>query len=267
MFFWLSKLFWIVFSPLTFVALLFCLGFAFMLLRPDNKWGLKTLLGASILFVLMAFFPLGYNTLVLLENESRQTKVSDNNQAIVVLGGCLEPIGRERIKRQFSYMNGACERLTEGLALHNKLNLPLVLSGGSGNPFNQEDTEAETAKYIFENLKIDQSSIFYEETSKNTHENALNLSQLKFLDKEKPIILITSASHMPRASRVFCTQNWEINPYSVNFQTDGSYKVFPNLNASHNISMFERAFKEVIGLGAYWITGKISLKACVKEVH
>ncbi len=266
MFFWLSKLFWIIFSPLTFVALLFCAGFIFMFLRPDSSFGLKTLCGAGVLYILMAFFPLGHNALALLETNIKSEKI-DNAQAIVVLGGCLQPIGQEDIEKQRSFMNGACERLIESLSLHKKLGIPLVYSGGSGNPFNQSHTEAESVQYIFRNLEIDQKNIFYEEASKNTYENATNLQNIKILDIKKPIMLITSASHMPRASRIFCQEGWQIQPYLVDFQTDGKYRVFPNLDASGNISKLETAFKEIVGLTTYWITGKISLKACTKTVH
>lgn len=271
MFFWLSKIFWLVFSPMTLLGLIFLLGLVLTFFQKSRKQGLWIFGAGAAIYIIMALTPLGHNALALLEKNAAVISYTElkmkNPQAVVLLGGCLNPIGAEQINQQTSYMNGSCERIVEAIYLKKKLGVPLVYSGGTGELNNREFTESESAKIFFSKMAISED-LLYEDQSRNTYENAINLQTVNNLDKNAgPVILVTSASHMPRASRVFCHAGWDIYPYSVDYQTDRELYILPNISSYSNLIKFNTAFKEYIGLIAYWITDKISLKACAKTLE
>ncbi len=75
------------------------------------------------------------------------------------------------------------------------------------------------------------------------------------IDPRKPWILITSASHMPRALAVFRKQGWNVTPYSVDFYTGLST---PWTSYSLGISgKWYIALHEYLGILAYRLTGRI----------
>ena len=63
------------------------------------------------------------------------------------------------------------------------------------------------------------TTVLYEENSRNTYENAVNSRQVSPLSQAR-IDLITSANHMPRAVGSFAAAGWTgIIPYPVDYQT------------------------------------------------
>jgi uncharacterized SAM-binding protein YcdF (DUF218 family) len=72
----------------------------------------------------------------------------------------------------------------------------------------------------------------------------------------KPWLLITSASHMYRSMRIFQKQGLEVIPLPVDYQTANTlqWTVFDLVDGAQN---WNKLIHEIIGLFAYWITGKI----------
>tara|TARA_B100001179_G_scaffold228152_1_gene211790 strand:+ start:25 stop:822 length:798 start_codon:yes stop_codon:yes gene_type:complete len=265
MFFWLSKLFWFVFAPLNILALLGLISIILSSLKVTKEVGKKLGIFTLIVFICISFLPIGPNLLVYLEKHAVHLKNEaslEKPEGVLILGGCIEPSMSQVHKTPI--LGSSCERIFEGIALHKKYpDITIMYLGGSGNPYNQEIKEADLAYDLFKKLGIDTKNFLFENLSRNTFENA---KYSKALLKEQPEAnswyLVTSASHMLRASTVFCSMDWQVSAYPVDFRTDLQYKVLPNLRVDNNIGHLHIALKEFIGISAYWITGKISLKKC-----
>ena len=265
MFFWLSKLFWFLFAPLNFLALTAFVAIFLSALDATKEYGRKLGVLTLIIFVCISFLPIGFNALVYLERQAVALKDATATQrpsGILILGGCIEPTMSQI--HGTPILGNSCERIFEGLALHKKYpDIPVIYLGGSGNPYNQKVKEADLASDLFKKLEIDISRFSFEAKSRNTYENAKYAKEfLQEPAKANGWYLVTSASHMLRARGAFCGLEWPVSAYPVDFRTNLNYKLLPNLRVGDNIGHLHTALKELIGITAYWITDKISLKRC-----
>jgi len=90
---------------------------------------------------------------------------------------------------------GSLQRVDYGLFLHRLTGLPVMLSGGS-----LEDTEPLArlgAKWLQQRAGV--TALAAEDQSKDTYENAHNSAALLASRGVKRVLLVTHASHMPRA--------------------------------------------------------------------
>ncbi len=93
--------------------------------------------------------------------------------------------------------------------------------------------------------------------SRNTFEN-MEFSKIAANPKEDDIwLLVTSAFHMKRSQGIFNTHGWKVIPYPAGYLTDGHYKVIPNFEVIDNMYKLQIVAKEIIGIMAYYFTGKI----------
>ena len=115
--------------------------------------------------------------------------------------------------------------------------------------------EAETARFVFNELGQDPGHRVLETRSRNTYENILFS---KDLVKPKPgevWLLATSAMHMPRAMAIARKLNWEMTPWPSDFATaPDSGSNFLDLTA--NVGLLDYVVHEWIGLTVYRMTGK-----------
>lgn len=138
----------------------------------------------------------------------------------------------------------------------------LVYSGGSGTLLGSPMHEADQARAFFQQQGFDPKDILFEEASRNTWENALNTVKLVRPSPNQTWLLVTSASHMPRAVGVFRKLGWPVVPFPVDFKVPkaiergGIVGLDWRFNASARLSELDRAVKEWIGLLAYWLSGK-----------
>ena len=79
----------------------------------------------------------------------------------------------------------------------------LVFTGGSGAIEQGVSNEAEYARILLEQLGLPPDRVVFETTSRTTWENAVNTYALVKPQPSESWILLTSASHMPRAVGVF----------------------------------------------------------------
>ncbi len=96
----------------------------------------------------------------------------------------------------------------------------------------------------------------FERNSRNTYENALNAFRLVLPKPEETWVLVTSASHMPRSVGCFRRIDWNILPYPVDYWTHVDPPGPGQLRFEGGMRVFERAMREWIGLGAYYIMGR-----------
>ncbi len=124
----------------------------------------------------------------------------------------------------------------------------LLLSGGNVYGF---DTGARLMAWIAESLGVDPDDIAVEDESRNTADQARILAPLL---KDRCVVLVTSASHMPRSMALFEKQG--LNPipapagHRVKARSKTDFLIYPGAN---ELKKTERAIYEYLGL----VWGKI----------
>ncbi len=179
-------------------------------------------------------------------------------QIAIVLGGYSNPhIEPQADRYNFSWN---ANRLTQALELYFQGRVQkLLLTGGSGNPFNQSYSEARDVVRWLTLVGVARSDIIVEGRSRNTYENALYSKAL--LDSlglgQQPHLLVTSAWHMPRAEACFRKVGLQVRPYPVDYMSErwgwSPYMwLWPNPMDLHRWTLL---CNEWVGYWVYWLRG------------
>lgn len=120
--------------------------------------------------------------------------------AIVVLGAGREALAPEYGRGMLSAVG--LQRLTYGLWLARRSGLPLAYAGGVGWAERGTTSEGEIAGAIARD-EHHRPLRWLDDQSRDTRENAQRIVPLLAADGVQRIVLVTSASHMPRALRLF----------------------------------------------------------------
>ena len=254
LFFLASKLLWAVLRPNTMALLLAVVGLALVWRgRRFGHWPLALGLGWYA-----AVFVLPVSTALVLPLESRFTRpatLPGPVTGILVLGGAVEQ--RLTAAHGIPALNGAAERMTEAVALARRHpEARLVFTGGSAAIMPGGPTEADTARRLFADLGLPSSRLTFEDESRNTWENALLTHRLVNPRAEETWLLVTSASHMPRAVGSFRAAGWRVVPWPVNHTTGADPTLWYNWPFPTRLNQSEGALREWIGLAVYRLTGR-----------
>jgi uncharacterized SAM-binding protein YcdF (DUF218 family) len=133
----------------------------------------------------------------------------------------------------------------------------LVFTGGSGAIEQGVSNEAEFARILLEQLGVPPDRVIFENTSRTTWENAVNSYALVKPRQDEHWILVTSASHMPRAVGVFRKIGWPVLPWPVGYQSRDRLTDHPQ-SMGRKLEVLDWAVHEWIGLAAYYLQGKTS---------
>ncbi len=257
MFFPLSKIFWMVFQPLTLVLLLVTSGLLLLRFRV-GRFLLWTGCG---LFILFGFFPVGHNALCYLENSyPANPQLPAHVDGIIVLGGSVDTAltfahGQPQI-------NDNGERITEMVRLARFYpKAKLVFSGGDGTLGGHSGKESTVVNSLLKSIGFNTKRITFEDNSRNTYENYIYSVRLAKPREGENWILVTSAFHMPRSAAIFISNGWRVIPFPAGFITDGKYRVMPNLDVLGNYYKLQVAAKEIVGIIAYTLTERIKTNA------
>lgn len=254
-FFWISKLTWLVTAPDSLFLILVIAGWV-LLWRGAyrlTKWLLGFL---AIVLTVIALLPVGEWFLYPLETRfPTDPQLPERVDGVIVLSGAESAV-RSAIWNQVEMKDGA-ERVLAFLELARRYpNAKLVFTGGSGSMIHQEYKAADVAKKLFEKQGLNPSRVTFERNSRNTYENAVfSMAQVKPAPGEK-WILITTASHMPRSVGIFCKAGWPVIPYPVDHGTIPGNLLRINLDLSRHLRDLTMGVKEWVGLLAYYVTGK-----------
>lgn len=253
MFFVLSKLVWLVFSPVNFAMLAALLAalLAFTRFARPARWiGLV----ATVALVLLAFSPLPRAVIRPLEDRFPQQEAGKGPVAgIIVLGGA---IGMARGDVVFNSSAARMTRAVELARLHPQAKL--VFTGGSANLVSEiETTEAEAARKLFEGIGLDPARLVLEDKSRNTRENAVFTRRLVDPKPGERWLLVTSAWHMPRSMGVFRQAGFAVEAFPVDYWSKGTPEDFirPYSRVHRAIETADNGFKEWVGLLAYRLAG------------
>ena len=185
--------------PMSLMALIFTIGW---LIRKLGwyRLGHSIMTLAMLLLLLAAWAPVADNLLGPLESQYvawEKWPEEQNIEAVVVLGGGWQPDRPWSITGRLSESSGL--RLMEGLRLwHERPDLLLVVSGGGQDP---KMTMAHGYAEAAEALGVPPESIVTLVSPNDTAEEAKSVRAL--LGEGAQVLIVTSASHMPRAMRHF----------------------------------------------------------------
>jgi uncharacterized SAM-binding protein YcdF (DUF218 family) len=174
----------------------------------------------------------------------------------VVLGG-IGDVDLRLKKLNFSY---GADRLLQVLPLyHNGRVEKIVFTGGSGSVEFPEKREGLYVQKYLRSIDMPDSALIIESQSKNTYENAINTKKiLDSLNMSGPMLLVTSAYHMPRALAVFKKAGFtNLTPYITNKSSGVRRYTFDHLFLPNPAAAmkFDELVHEMAGYIIYKIRG------------
>ncbi len=175
---------------------------------------------------------------------------------VVVLGGAVA--ASISADRALPTLNRDADRLVAFAFLaHRYPNARLVFAGGSLAPAGAL-TESEATRTVLDRLGVPPGRVLVDDQSRTTWENATNALALARPREGETWLLVTSASHMPRAIGAFRGAGWPaILAWPVAYRTTQQGWPGPLQPVGAKLSAVDLAAHEWTGLAAYRIAGKI----------
>lgn len=255
MFFYFGKIAGLVFGPVGIIAI-FMIAALIFYRRPRLGRGL--LIAAILLLWAMSTDLLSDPLLRGLEYKVRSVTLENapTEPVIIILGGFLNNTTKARPHPAFAH---SADRLLQGFRLYRAGKAPLILITSGTVPMFGVGTQAESeaARTILEEWGVPESAILVETRSQSTHENAVFTSQMLAARGIHRGLLVTSASHMPRAYGCFRKAGMDVVPCPADYLTgwaapDLPFRFLPNSEALNETAA---AFHEYMGLFLYRLRG------------
>ena len=137
----------------------------------------------------------------------------------------------------------------------------LVLTGGDASIFGTGPQEAVQMKQWAVRLGVPESATKIDTEARNTYESSTGT---KRLIGSASILLVSSASHLPRAVPVFTKQGFRVTPapceyVSQNLPREGWDNIDPFDILPNDIALqhSREVVAEVAGIVVYWLAGKL----------
>lgn len=187
------------------------------------------------------------------------SELSNNYDMAVVLGGTADV---ERTPSDRLYFQKGADRITHALNLYHSGKVKKILySGGSGRLMENSTVDNSPIIDFYIMCGVDPDDILIENSSRNTHENALFVKNMLIdYSLEGKIILVTSAYHMRRAEGCFNKVGVDVTGFSTDFYTskpDDRFRFEKLIPSPKVLDNWNFLIKEWIGYVAYWIVGYI----------
>jgi uncharacterized SAM-binding protein YcdF (DUF218 family) len=253
MFFVLSKLFWLLAAPSHLLFLLvLATGLCLLLrwLRAARLFGIA----AALLLILGGMSPLPLWAVRAVESQYPRPAWPTHVDGVLILGAGFDTALLKQ--RHAPQANAGLLRVVEAYAAARHYpNAHIVFSGGSGFLHGQPFSEAETARYLLDEIGLEPKRLTLEPRSRNSHENFLFSQQLVKPKRGEVWLLATSAIHMPRAMAIAKKLDWPMQAWPTDFMTAPDSRNDP-FEFVGNLGLADYAMHEWIGMLAYRITGK-----------
>jgi len=235
MIYYVSKVFWLIAAPTNALVLISAIAAFWAVLRSPNRvtWLAAAAAGG---LVIGTFTPLGLALTVPLDYRFALSPpdFAIPPDGIILLAG--------------SGIGGI--EAVSALSQHYP-KARLIFSG-----FQATDPGDEFMLKKFVQLGGDPARMYMEPRARTTFEDALYAAALL---KPKPTerwMLVTSATHMPRAVGCFRAAGFQVEPHPVEFATDQSHPFSGFVPGPPALYYLDRAAKEWMGLIAYRLMGK-----------
>ena len=257
MFLFVSKTFGALFVASNVLVVLAVAGAVALLFRRKSL-GAVLVWTTALGFLLLGFGPVSFIVMRLLEDRfPRPPNDMPEPTGIIVLGGV---VGAPTLPRDAIALSQDGERLSETAILaHRYPNARIIVTGGTLGSSPDAENEASISKRFLIDLGVDEFRITTESRSLSTAENAAFTRELVMPEPGQRWLLVTSASHMPRAVGAFRRVGFPVIPYPVGYTTTGLPEEYwtIRLDASANLVRVDVAVHEWLGLIAYRLTGRI----------
>ncbi|MGQ2908495.1 MAG: YdcF family protein [Aliihoeflea sp.] len=256
MFFYLSKIFWLLAHPLNLTGILLFVGLVLLFLQWTRLAGAAFSV-AFLVVALSTWTSLGALMLHPLEDRfARPEPAPERIDGIIVLGGGFE--GSVNLARGGYELNSSGDRFVETAVLARRYpQVPVVVSGGTGTMVLEGEGDADTAPRLLTALGVDESRLVLENRSRNTDENARFTRDMVNPQPSQTWLLVTSAFHMPRSVLLFEKAGFDVVPWPADYRTAGIETA--GLAQDNEIDSLQNtaiAIREWIGLVAYRLTGR-----------
>lgn len=257
--FLISKIIGFLTTPLVWIIMSLIITTILWILK--SKAAHKWLIGTVALTLVMTN-PLLANTIF--HYWEKPTNAISNNHSDVTYDYAVVLSGMaswDPAHDQYNFGESA-DRLWEALRLHKNGKVKKILiTGGNASIYYKQPPEAVILRNYLKEIGIADSLILIETRARNTHENALYTTQIikNTEQSNSPLLLITSAYHMPRALACFAKSNLQCTPYPVDFyvphiKTDFHSLVIPSVAA---LEKWNILLHEWIGFLYYKLMGYI----------
>jgi uncharacterized SAM-binding protein YcdF (DUF218 family) len=182
-----------------------------------RRLGWAAILTAAIGTSILSWPPLGDALLGYVEEQARIAERATPRccyDAIVVLGGGIAPATPP--ERDFPSLTDGSDRIWYAARLYEQGVAPRIIVSGGGFLVNNgpATTEAEAMRRFLLALGVPDSAIVNEGKSDNTIENIRNVREMV---QDRPVALVTSGYHMPRALRIARAANLNAAAFPTNF--------------------------------------------------
>jgi len=233
-----------LFLPMSLCLILLLTGIFLLWFTQRQKTGKLLVSAGAILLLLLSCGDVSNKLIAPLEYKYPPlSTVPSSVKWIVVLGGGHVSDSKLPVSSQIS--RESLVRLTEAVRLHREMpQSRLVLSGGK---FFDKVPEAQILYRAAKIMNVSPSDMIMESSAKDTEEQA---RLIRAIVKKQPFILVTSASHMPRAIALFKKYNLSPIPAPTGHLAEKKSYLLPRnfYPLSENIYKAELALHEYLGI-------------------
>ena len=236
---YLHKIIALIASPLFLIFFLLILGIIFRS-KKISLLGVVILIFCSLPIISKKFISYLEKDYIL-----QDTSNIDKADAIVVLSGMLKTI---KVGDELKYeYRDEVDRILSGIDLFKKNKAPLLILTKGNYPWLVGITEGEYLKDFAVKFGISEENILLTDSVQNTLQEARSVKKL-LNSNEVKIILVTSASHMLRAQRIFERSNIKVIPFAVDFiNSHSKLTVMDFIPSAYTFSVTSFFVKEMIG--------------------
>lgn len=195
------------------ILLLAMVAIAIYLQKQGERRGAKLLMGVAVVFYILASPLVAERAIGYLEGLCPFPERPAGDVIVMLGGGAFSDV--PDVDGVGALTASPANRLLTAVRLHEKLRLPILVSGGK--VFQDSGTEAVLAKRYLLHLGVPEEVIFVEDKSQNTTENAARSIEILREHGFSHPILVTSAFHLPRAVLNYEKQGVEVTPYPTDY--------------------------------------------------
>lgn len=253
---WLSKLLPLILYPVGATLALMALG-GLLAMSGSARLGRLSVTAAFVLLWVCSTPIFADWALATLESQYPSVSLSETRQAdvAIVLGGAVrQPLA----PRRGAELNEAGDRILHAARLYRSGKVKRVLVTGGNVPWSASVTpEAELIRAFLIEWGVQPEAITIASQSRNTYENAIEIKRILTDQPFATGLLVTSASHMPRAMAVFQKAGIQVvaAPTDVLGAADRNDGILLWLPDAGSLYLTTIVVKEWIGYGAYFYRG------------
>jgi uncharacterized SAM-binding protein YcdF (DUF218 family) len=157
------------------------------------------------------------------------------------------------------------DRILHAAKLYREGKAPrLILSGGRIEWSGAGRAESADMAELLVFMGVPEAAMLQDATSLNTRQNAVNVQKIVKQEQiQGPLLLVTSAFHMPRSIAIFRKLGLDVIPAPTDFlvasgdarRSAAQARLLSLLPDAENLLYTTKAIKEYVGMMVYWLKG------------